>query len=370
MGCGTSNNPSPLPLPLSHNVAVVEDAAINNKNSYDSNVSTLGHLINVKDKNMSMFNHNIKKNSRTIIKELDSGSTSIIHLVSTSKQNIDIEVDIEVDSDTLTNPIFADSDKSYFVEKVIDISLHTTLTNDAVCREIEIMELLKNIDNENLIMIRRSFVSDISIYTIQMEYADGGNLQQYIDNMNEYRKSNISESIIMDIIYQIANGLLGLHNYKIIHRDMKPTNIFITKSGIVKIGDFGISIIETSITDTDADKFAGTYLFTSPEGFCGKIRFEGDMWALGVILYYMTHLKLPFTGTSVFQLMTSIINQPPKWTSRRLESAYPICQLIDGLLEKDIVCRLTISQVRSIIKPHIDNIINSLRDDLKTHLAL
>lgn len=77
---------------------------------------------------------------------------------------------------------------------------------------------------------------------IVMEFADGGDLQSKINHAKNYKK-NMSEAEIWSIFYQMVMGLHALHARKIVHRDIKCANVFLTKSGIVKLGDLNVSKI-------------------------------------------------------------------------------------------------------------------------------
>ena len=75
-----------------------------------------------------------------------------------------------------------------------------------------------------------------------MEFADGGDLQSKIDQMKK-KSAHMKESEIWTIFYQMVTGLQALHQRKIVHRDIKCANIFLTKQGIVKLGDLNVSKI-------------------------------------------------------------------------------------------------------------------------------
>ena len=90
-----------------------------------------------------------------------------------------------------------------------------------------------------------------------------------------------------------------MFNKNILHRDIKTQNIFITQSGILKLGDFGISR-ELSSTNAKAQTACGTPYFMPPEVCLGKpYDHKADVWAVGVILYEMITLKKPFESDSI-----------------------------------------------------------------------
>ena len=121
-----------------------------------------------------------------------------------------------------------------------------------------------------------------------------------------------SEEEILKIFAQLSDALRLMHNHellgkKIIHRDIKSHNVFITEDGTVKLGDFGISkILEGS--KARASTVIGTPFYISPEMVKGeKYDEKTDLWSLGVLLYEMCALKYPFIGKSVEELTKAII---------------------------------------------------------------
>lgn len=122
-----------------------------------------------------------------------------------------------------------------------------------------------------------------------MEYAEGGNLSDKIISA-KLKKMWFDTNSILDWISQIILGVQLMHSKRILHRDLKSQNLFLTKDGVLKIGDFGIAKeLETikKLTETNV----GTPYFMSPEVVRGEPYGEkADVWAIGVILYEMTFL--------------------------------------------------------------------------------
>ena len=130
------------------------------------------------------------------------------------------------------------------------------------------------------------------IYYIVMEHIDGITLKKYI----EYKKKlNIRESI--EIAMQVARGLEAAHSKKIIHRDIKPQNIMISRDGKVKVTDFGIA--RAASAQTISSNAMGSVHYISPEqakgGYCDE---RSDIYSLGITLYEMLTGKVPFEGES------------------------------------------------------------------------
>eukprot|EP01016_Furgasonia_blochmanni_P037671 TRINITY_DN4461_c0_g1_i5.p1 TRINITY_DN4461_c0_g1~~TRINITY_DN4461_c0_g1_i5.p1 ORF type:complete len:639 (-),score=39.67 TRINITY_DN4461_c0_g1_i5:980-2896(-) len=116
-----------------------------------------------------------------------------------------------------------------------------------------------------------------------------------------------SESKIVDWFTQICLAMKHVHEKKIIHRDIKSQNIFLTKEGNIKLGDFGIAII-LSHTFDKAKTSIGTPYYLSPEIIERRpYSFKSDVWSLGVLLYEMCALKYPFQGESLISLGMRIV---------------------------------------------------------------
>lgn len=133
-------------------------------------------------------------------------------------------------------------------------------------------------------------------YYIVMEYVDGPTLK---DVIRERGPLAVDESI--EIAKQICDALAHAHSHHIIHRDIKPHNILLTRSGVVKVTDFGIARAMTgdTITYQHATSVLGSVHYFSPEqARGGTTDVKSDIYSLGVVLYEMLTKQLPFSGDS------------------------------------------------------------------------
>lgn len=115
----------------------------------------------------------------------------------------------------------------------------------------------------------------------------------------------MKEEDIWSIFYQMVIGLQMLHNNKIVHRDIKCANIFLTKSGNAKLGDLNVSkIAKMGILQTQT----GTPYYASPEVWQDKpYDKRSDIWSLGCVLYELTALNPPFTAKDMQGLYKAVL---------------------------------------------------------------
>jgi predicted ATPase len=146
-----------------------------------------------------------------------------------------------------------------------------------------------------------------------MEFVDGVTLADRI-------AQPLPPDDIANIGIQIADALGAAHHKRIVHRDIKPTNVMITGHGRVKLLDFGIAKLSTPEIDTHDSTYRtqpgaliGTPHYMSPEQVLGRdVDHRSDLFSMGVVLYQMATGRLPFAGTSVVETIDQIIHSEPK----------------------------------------------------------
>ncbi len=141
---------------------------------------------------------------------------------------------------------------------------------------------------------------------IAMEYLEGESLEKIIA-----RKPALPLATRLGYVLQTCRALDYAHRRGVIHRDVKPANIVVTRDGVVKVVDFGIARL-TSSSQTQTGALLGTLAYMSPEQLRGQhAGARADIWALGVVLYELIAYQRPFAGENHGALLMSILQKEP-----------------------------------------------------------
>ncbi len=154
------------------------------------------------------------------------------------------------------------------------------------------VRILASINHPNIIGYKEAFFEEAtSSLCIVMEFADGGDLLGMISD-HKKRGTAFSEKEVWQYFVQIVRGLKALHDLKICHRDIKCANVFLTKDGMIKLGDLNVSkVAKKGMLHTQT----GTPYYASPEVWKDRpYDTKSDIWSLGCVLYEMVALSPPF----------------------------------------------------------------------------
>ncbi|XP_072324098.1 serine/threonine-protein kinase Nek9-like [Scyliorhinus torazame] len=115
------------------------------------------------------------------------------------------------------------------------------------------------------------------------------------------------EQTVVWYLYQIVSAVAHIHSYGILHRDIKTLNIFLTKSDLIKLGDYGLAKQLNSLHSM-AETCVGTPYYMSPELCQGeKYNFKSDIWAVGCVLFELLTLTRTFDATNPLNLCVKIV---------------------------------------------------------------
>lgn len=164
----------------------------------------------------------------------------------------------------------------------------------------------------NIVEFVESFQNDGGFLLLIFEFADAGDLSKQIEMREAVRPEprRFREAEVVSIVTQTSLALLYLHQQNILHRDIKSANVFLTKCGLIKLGDFGLSRQYSSDVALDVGMtFVGTPYYVAPELWQQQpYSSKADMWSLGVLMYELMTMRKPFTGSSMADLIARISN--------------------------------------------------------------
>jgi len=194
-----------------------------------------------------------------------------------------------------------------------------------------------------------------------MEYAEGGDLYSLI-KQNKKNNKFFTEEELWRFTYDILMGVEYLHANKIIHRDIKCLNLFMTKERRIKIGDLGVSKIVSSMDALQCTR-VGTPLYLSPEQIKQvPYDYKVDIWSIGCSLYHLATFDPPFRGENLITLGNNIIKSKQKPISLIYSKIFS--ELIEKLLSKKSHDRPTAKEALLYLPKNVINELNVSREKL------
>lgn len=263
-------------------------------------------------------------------------------------------------------------DETYDQKVAIKIMSAHLVQADAINRFRAERQILANLRHPNIAQLLDGGTTDEQLPYLVMEYVEGWPIDDYIET------HQLSVKQRLQLYLQVCDAVDYAHRNLVVHRDLKPSNILVNTDGDVKLLDFGIAKLidpERNINLTQTGNAAMTLNYASPEQVRGEpISVGSDVYALGVLLYYLLTGQSPYdvTTNSVLELQTSILEQEPRKpstvvsTNSSFHKANLNPQMVSRLLSGDLD-----NIVLMAIRKEVDNryaSVQALREDVEHYL--
>ena len=195
--------------------------------------------------------------------------------------------------------------------------------------------------HENIVRLYDAGAEERDRYLV-MEYTDGTTLRSYIDH-RRLRGQRIPQGEILNCAKQVLLGLSEAHKHRIVHRDVKPQNIIVMKTGKIRVMDFGIALLPGKDVFEGESHAVGTAHYISPEQAAGNIVDQrSDIYSLGVVLYEMATGVLPYTGMTPSEIAQKHVQgalTPPRTIDPSISLGLE--QIILTAMSHDVDCRFS-----------------------------
>jgi len=196
--------------------------------------------------------------------------------------------------------VYLAQDKLLNRKVALKIPHHQTDEGDML-REPQIMVHLKHPNIVDLITAEKKD----GIFFMVMEYVDGESLDRMIR-----RERALAPARALEIATDVCSAIGFAHSHQVIHRDLRPANILITRDGVAKVTDFGTSRILELQKEDFARTRIGSPPYMAPEHFKGRTVFQSDLWSLGITIYEMLTGTVPFYDADPVKIAQAFQSTP------------------------------------------------------------
>jgi len=207
-------------------------------------------------------------------------------------------------------------------------------------RGVEEARMLSLLEHQHIVRVYHARRHQ-GVWYVVYEYLPGGSLQGLIE-----RNGRLPPEAALDLMSQAASGLAFVHAQGILHRDIKPHNLLLSRRGELKLGDFGLAF-DGRASRRPASALVGTPAFIAPELWRGEpATTSSDVFSLGVCSFLLLCGRLPFVGNSKEQIKQAHAELAPKLPS---SLPAPVAELISSMLAKDAAARPASSELPRLL---------------------
>ena len=246
---------------------------------------------------------NILGNRYRVLREIGSGGMAWVYLAEDIKENNLVAVKV-------LYPQFGE-DLAYIQRFNREAKLASTLTDPHIVRVLD-------------------YGADRDIHYLIMEYIEGKDLRETLEEQGPF-----SWREALEIVDQLATALEHAHLYGVVHRDIKPQNMMLNDSGVLKVLDFGIARIP-SLPSLTQSGFVGSPYYVSPEQAMGEeIDTRSDIYSSGIVLYELLSGRIPFDAKSPWSIINQhLTSEPPPLNLANDEIPKEVEHLVSRMVAK------------------------------------
>jgi eukaryotic-like serine/threonine-protein kinase len=228
------------------------------------------------------------------------------------------------------------------VKEVALKRLFPTLQRELVALFLDEARLLRYLKHPN---IAATYDSGrvFGTYFIAMEYVHGPTLKQLVEHCG-ISVGAVPQAITLNLAAQLCDALDHAHNrcdeagnpLHIIHRDVTPANIIVSRTGVLKLIDFGLAKARVTSEHTAVGVIKGKFGYVAPEYLGGKLDHRADLWAVGIIMYELLTSRRLFDGPDAFQTMMRVRELPiPRPSLANPKVTPELDEIVMTALERD-----------------------------------
>jgi serine/threonine protein kinase len=186
------------------------------------------------------------------------------------------------------------------------LTRHALEYHDVLQRFTLETRIMRELEHPNVVRVLGAGHHEGCPYYV-MEYLDGQNLEAIVGERDQ-----VDDALLRRVAVALARALDYIHQQHVVHRDVKPKNVFLLQDGTVKLGDFGIAIVLGDLRVTREGYSIGTPIYMAPEQFDGgRVGVATDIYSYGATLYHLLTGQPPFSATSAMEMLRKHLTVTP-----------------------------------------------------------